>query len=229
MDVVEQGARGVGRVGGVQGAAGELPQEPAVDGAERQLARPGAPAGIGHVVQQPGKLGAGQVGVEHEAGLARDQLAVAGGAQAVAQAGGAAVLPDDGAVDGLAGAAIPHHGGFALVGEAHGGDVGCSKACVCHDLARNRALAGPDVLRVVFHPARLGKMLCEFALRDAVDAAGGVEQQGTRAGGALVEREYVGHGGSPVRQDECSTADQNLTKRTGDSRVGLLSSCLPCG
>ena len=89
--------------------------------------------------------------------------------------------------------------------------------------ARNRALAGPDILRVVFDPARLRKMLCEFALRDAVDAAGGVEQQGTRAGGALVECEYVGHGGSPVRQDEWSTADQNLTKRTGGSRG--VSSC----
>ena len=31
---------------------------------------------------------------------------------------GPAVLPDDGVVDGLAGQAAPHHGGFALVGDA---------------------------------------------------------------------------------------------------------------
>ena len=40
-----------------------------------------------------------------------------------ADVGGAAVLPDDGAVHGLAGGAVPHHGGLALVGDADRGDV----------------------------------------------------------------------------------------------------------
>ena len=41
----------------------------------------------------------------------------------VAEAGGAAVLPDDGVADRLAGLAVPDDGGFALVGDADGGDV----------------------------------------------------------------------------------------------------------
>ena len=41
----------------------------------------------------------------------------------LAESGGAAILPDDGVVDGLAGGAVPDDGGFALVGDADGGDV----------------------------------------------------------------------------------------------------------
>jgi hypothetical protein len=44
-------------------------------------------------------------------------------AQLGAQRLGAAVLPDDGVVDRLAGAAVPQHRGLALVGDADGGDV----------------------------------------------------------------------------------------------------------
>ncbi len=35
---------------------------------------------------------------------------------------GAAILPDDGIVDGRAGAPIPENGGLALIGDADGGD-----------------------------------------------------------------------------------------------------------
>ena len=41
----------------------------------------------------------------------------------VAKGGGAAVLPDNCVVDRLAGGAIPDDCGFALVGDADGGDV----------------------------------------------------------------------------------------------------------
>ena len=52
-------------------AAGELPGEPGVDGAEGELAALGALARARHVVEQPGELGAREVGVEHEARSAR--------------------------------------------------------------------------------------------------------------------------------------------------------------
>ncbi len=55
--------------------------------------------------------------------LRRNRRLVAFGLQSGADVGGAAVLPDDGAVHGLAGRAVPHHRGLALVGDADGGDV----------------------------------------------------------------------------------------------------------
>src|SRR3954465_16050929 len=105
MEIPEQGARGVGDVGRGEGAAGELPDQPGVDGAEGEPA--GGFTGAGDVLQDPGELGAGEVGVEHQAGaLAEERLATLA-LQAVAEAGGAAVLPDDGVGDGLAGPAVP--------------------------------------------------------------------------------------------------------------------------
>ena len=43
--------------GGVHRAAGELPQQPAVDGAESQFAALGLHAGSGHLIEQPHELG----------------------------------------------------------------------------------------------------------------------------------------------------------------------------
>ena len=53
VDVEEHGARGVGGVGGMDTAAGELPDEPCVDGAHQQLAVLGSLTGTRGVVEQP--------------------------------------------------------------------------------------------------------------------------------------------------------------------------------
>ena len=100
-DVVEQGAGGVGGVGDVGRPAGELPDEVAVDGAEEELAAGGAVAGAFGLVEDPFELGAGEVGVEDEAGAFGDHGLMAFGAERGADLGGAAVLPDDGVVQGL--------------------------------------------------------------------------------------------------------------------------------
>ncbi len=67
--VVEQGARGIGGVGEVNLSAGKSPEQEAVHGAKCQLSRLGAGAGAGYVVEQPGDLGAGEVGIEQQAGF----------------------------------------------------------------------------------------------------------------------------------------------------------------
>ena len=69
VDVEQQRARGVGGVGGVHLAAGEPPEQIAIDGAEHQLAALGACARAGDVVEDPGDLGAGEIGIDDQAGL----------------------------------------------------------------------------------------------------------------------------------------------------------------
>ncbi len=121
-DVEQQGAAGVGHVGGVHGpgrgrAAGQVPQDPGVDGPEGQV-RPGRhPART----EEPLQLGAREVGVEHQPGGRPHQIEVALLAQLVAAGRGAAVLPHDGPSHRLAGGAVPDHRGLALVGDADGG------------------------------------------------------------------------------------------------------------
>ena len=63
VNVVEHGAGGVGGVGDMNGAVGELPPQPTVHRAEEKLSPPGPlPPGV-DFVQDPFQLGGGKVGV----------------------------------------------------------------------------------------------------------------------------------------------------------------------
>src|SRR5690606_34494965 len=130
------------------------------------------------VIQDPGYLGAGEVRIEDEAGLAGDLRLHAFALQRGAVLGGAAVLPDDCLVDRPAGLAVPHHGGLALVGDADTGNVAGGDLRL-----RPRAAAGlerraPEILRVVLDPSRAREMLRKLLLRRSDDAVIGVEQDG---------------------------------------------------
>src|SRR5205814_2768054 len=73
VDGGEERARSVARVGDVHLAARELPGEPGVHGAECELAALGAFAQARAVVEQPRELGAREIGIEEEAGLAGEE------------------------------------------------------------------------------------------------------------------------------------------------------------
>ena len=115
---------GVGGVGGVHLAAGQPPEQEAVDGAEGEppgLAPPRARRRRGRAARRSWWRR------NTDRAAARSCAAIAGSwpaARSAAQASrGAAVLPDDGVVDRPAGRAVPHDRGLALVGDAERGDV----------------------------------------------------------------------------------------------------------
>jgi hypothetical protein len=170
-DVEEHRARGVRHVGGVHLPARELPQQPAVDGTEGELALRGQRVRAGHVVEEPAHLGGREVRVDDKPRGGADRLRVTRLAQLRAGRLAAAVLPDDRVVDRLACAAVPQHGGFALVRDAHAGEVARGKARSCQRLARGGQLRLPDFLGVVLDPARLRVDLPKLALRHRNDAA----------------------------------------------------------
>src|ERR1041384_8200807 len=128
-----------------------------------------------NLVEQPCELGAAEVRVDDEAGALADQALRADLAQVLAQLGGAPVLPHDGVRDRLAGLAVPHDGGFALVRDADGQEIFCGNSTFSERVARHVALRGEDLARVVLHPARARKDLAELALPDGHRAAGFVE------------------------------------------------------
>ena len=170
-------------------AAREPPDEEGVDGAEGQLTSVGSIAGARHRVEDPGRLGAREVGVEDQAGARADELLVARLSERQTGVACAAALPDDGVVDGLAGRALPEHGRLTLVGDSDGGDAGGADACL-GDGCRDSGLdAGPDGLGRMLHPARLGEDLGEFPIRRGEHLEACVEQHGCGAGGALIDGE----------------------------------------
>jgi hypothetical protein len=77
-DVVEQRARRVGGVGDMALAARQLPDQPAVDGAEGELAGFGPLPRALDVVEEPGELGAREIRVEQKARLLLHHRLMAG-------------------------------------------------------------------------------------------------------------------------------------------------------
>ena len=201
-DVVEQRPARVGRVGGVHRAAGEVPQHPAVDGAEGKVVV-GFDAAFG---QQPVEFGAREVRVEHQAGGAPDQVEVPGLAQRVAILGGAAVLPDDGAVARLAGAPVPHHGRLALVGDADRGDRSAVERRV--QLGQRGAHRVGDLGGVVLDPSWSREVLGELAVGPARGLALGVDGEGPHTGRPGIDGDHHAHGSARrnVRRGQAATA-----------------------
>ena len=163
MNVEKKRPRGVGGVGGVDLAAGQPPDEKRIDRAEAELAAFGLLACTLHVVQQPRDLGGGEIRVEEQAGFRRNLGLVTGGAKRGAYVGCAPVLPDDRAMDRLAGLPVPDDHRLALVGDADGGDIGWLPGRrVADRRAARRDNAPPYIFGIVLHPAGLGKELGEF-------------------------------------------------------------------
>src|SRR5690606_8650723 len=187
VNVVEQGARGVGVVGDVGLALGHLPDQPAVDGAEQQLAAPCTLAAALDVIENPLDLGAGEIGVDHQPGGLADVLFHAVTLELIADRRALAALPDDGVVDRATGDPVPDDGGLALVGDADGRDLLVGDAGLGQGLDEHGALSGPDFHGVMLDPTGLRVDLREFALGDGDHVGVAVQHDGTGTGGALVE------------------------------------------
>ncbi len=194
----QHGAAGVGDVRDVPsavGAAGEVPDQPGVHGAERDLAALGPVPQPRHVVQQPGRLGAGEIAGQGQPGLLAETVLPVRAAQFVAERGRPGVLPDDRVVHGFAGGAVPEQRRLALVGDAQGAELVGAQSGL-GERARHHGLhLGPDLGGVVLHPAGPGEDLAVLALVDGDDRAVTVEDDATARCRALVDRGDVRAGG----------------------------------
>ena len=181
----------------MDGAACQLPQEPRIHRAEGELAPFRPLARAWNRIQQPGYLRCGKIGVEQKPRARRDHGFVTRLPQGLTPLCSAPVLPDDGPMDRGSCGPIPHHHGFALIGDADCGDVeGRGSGLIQRGPGRSQGGA-PQVLGLVFDPSRSWKVLIEGLLADSQDRAMGIEHQRSGGRGALVESEdKSGHPGS---------------------------------
>jgi hypothetical protein len=176
---------------------GEVPQQPAIDCAEREIARFRTPTRIGHVVEQPAQLQSGKIAGERQAGLRAEPVLAAAACIFCHQRIDARVLPDHCVVHRLTGRAIPQQCGLALVGDADRGEVAMRQACTAQRLGDDGLRVAPDLPRVMFHPAGLRIDLLVLHLRARDRSACAIEHDEARAGGALVDRaDVAGHAAS---------------------------------
>ncbi len=116
-----------------------------------------------------------------------DQRAAAFAPEALAQIGGATVLPHDRIADRYPGLAIPHDCSLTLICNADGRDVTRSRAGLGQGLHSHCDLRQGNLFRIVLDPSRLGKNLIEFPLGLRANHSFAIKQQGARTGCALVQ------------------------------------------
>ena len=58
-------------------AAGEVPNQKGVDGAEGELSGLGGGSGAGNVIQEPADFGSGKISIEDETGFFKKKIAAA--------------------------------------------------------------------------------------------------------------------------------------------------------
>ena len=179
MNVVEHRAACVGNVGRMHLAAREVPDEPAVDGAEEQAALIGKLACASHVVEQPLDLARREVRVRMQARGALDVLAGARlGAKLLDDRRRATALPHDRVGDGTAGLAVPDDGRLALVGDADAVDVLGIECMRGEQIGERAELREDDFLRVVLDPSGLRIELPELALHGIDETPFAVDENG---------------------------------------------------
>ena len=169
--------------------AGELERQPRINRAEHRRPSRDALREAVNVGQQPFDLRRREVRVEHEAGALAYQRLDPFAAQLVAALGRAAVLPDERAVERLAGSRVPNADRLALVAdpdcrEATGRNTGCLQR-----LKRHGAGNAPDLSRIMLNPAGLGKVLLKLAVGAAEQLHLGVEDEASGSGSSLIYRE----------------------------------------
>src|SRR6185312_9095374 len=131
--------------------------------AEGELAAFGALLRPRHVLQQPGELGPGEVGVQQEARFPGEGGFMPLLSQSVTSGRGASVLPDDGVGHGSPGGPFPEESGLPLVRDADG-DVRAGEPRLRERAGRHVALRAPYLQGIVLDPAGLWENLAEFLL-----------------------------------------------------------------
>jgi hypothetical protein len=173
------------------GAASEIPDEPAFNGAAQRLALSGCTFKSWNVVEEPAQLRTREIGGKGKAGLRPKTIWSSLTGQLLAERISTRVLPDNGRGVGLASFSIPDDKSFALVRNANGSDFLAFDAGLSQRFMEDSLCVLPNFHGVVFYPTRLRVVLRMFLLGQTNKLRGAIENQAAGACGALVDRKDV--------------------------------------
>ena len=167
--------------------AGQLPDQPAVDGSGEQSAVARDEGDLG-LLEQPLDLGCREVGVWPKPGALGNEAGLA--AQLCAPLRGTAVLPDDRPCQRLPRIAMPQHYGLALIRDAEHIRTNSARR---DRFTRGQERALENLFGIVLNPAGLWIMLGDLLISSARDATIGRDHERGRSSGPLIDRQDVLH------------------------------------
>ena len=88
---------------------------------------------------------------------------------------------------------VPNDGGFALIGDADGGNFRGCNTTAQYGFFHNSVLRSIDFHGILFHSTGMGIFLGKFFLRHGADNAPVIDEQSTGTSGALIQSENVRH------------------------------------
>src|SRR5262249_41557891 len=142
---------------------------------------------------------AGEIRIEQKTGLCGKRGLVSLRLEPRAKISGPPVLPDDCAMHGPSGGAVPNKRGLSLIGDADRHDVLGACAGIAHGALGGLERRRPQILRLVLDLAVSREMLRKLALSKRRDRGVGAEKNGPRRGRALVDRQHIsGHALLPL-------------------------------
>ncbi len=208
-------------------AAAQLPDDPAVDRPDGQLPGLGTLARARHVLQQPGDLGAGEVGIDNQARALAYETFVSAVLECLALRSRSPALPDDGAVNRLTALAVPEDHRLALIGDPEPGDVGRGQVAGFQRRVHRDLDRAPDLRRVVLHPSRLRIVLFDLPVRPAHYLTVPVHGEHRRPGRALIDGEDHCHNALSSSDPREYTASPRAPGSSPAAQRGT-PRCLPC-
>ena len=145
-------------------SACQVPYEPSIHGAEKQLAACGFFLCALDVIEYPLDFCGGKIRVDEQTCFVAEKLFKTLLGELCADVGSSSALPHDSVIDWLACVFIPDYRGLTLVGHADSGDFLGGDARLFYGFLRDFKLAVPDVHRVVLDPAAFDEYLRELFL-----------------------------------------------------------------
>ena len=169
MNIKHQCTGSIGIIRNMNLTAGQLPDNPAVNSTEQQLACFRTLACMRYVFQNPVQLGTGEISIQNQACLFTEHISIATDFQQITVFCGTTALPDNRLADRTTGVLVPHYGSFALIRNTDAGNISRSNIQLAHCLVHQAYLGSPDFLGIVLHPACLRIILRKLLLCYAAD------------------------------------------------------------
>ena len=191
MDIEQHRTGGICDIRNEFSSASQFPDQPGIDRTETKFPTLGTFPDPLHMIQNPTYLRGGEISIDHQSGLLLDQRSISLCLQFFAIVCRTSVLPDDGVIDRKTGLPVPYYRRFTLVGNTDTSNMRIRHIRFSHSLLYSRRLCVPNLVRIMFHPTGLRKILLECFLRQRDNIALMAEKDGSRRGRPLVDSQYV--------------------------------------